>query len=146
MSQTTSPDDGTRSSFRNVLFFFCVCFLEYETMDKAQKPSNPVKLGRCSTTLKYISLPSRVAQGSRDSSVCIAMRYGLGGHGSIPARSKICLQHVVQTGSGSHPTSYPMDVGGGGVKLTTHFHLVSRWRMMGLYFHTPTCVHGFVLN
>jgi hypothetical protein len=32
-----SPEDGNRSSFRNVVFF---CFIEYRTMDKVQKPSS----------------------------------------------------------------------------------------------------------
>jgi hypothetical protein len=34
-----SPEDGNRSSFRNVVFF-CF-FLEYRTMNKVQKPSSP---------------------------------------------------------------------------------------------------------
>jgi hypothetical protein len=32
---TPSPEDGNRSGFRNVVF------LEYQTMDKVQRPSNP---------------------------------------------------------------------------------------------------------
>jgi len=39
------------------------------------------------------------------------------------------LRNCVQTGSGAHAASYT--VGSGGVKLTTHFHLVSRLRMHG---------------
>jgi hypothetical protein len=45
------------------------------------------------------------------------------------------LRHRVQTGSGSHPASYPTGSGalspgvrGWGVKLTTHLHLVPRLR------------------
>jgi len=49
----------------------------------------------------------------------------------------------VQTGSGVRTVSYPMGTGGGGgvlsrkksgrgVKLTTHFHLASRFRMHGV--------------
>jgi hypothetical protein len=44
------------------------------------------------------------------------------------------LRHRVQTGSEAHPDSYPMGTGGsfpggkaaGGVKLTTHLHLMLR--------------------
>jgi hypothetical protein len=35
---------------------------------------------------------------------------------------------------------------GGGVKLTTHLHLVPRSRMMEIYLHSPLCLHGVVLN
>jgi hypothetical protein len=51
----------------------------------------------------------------------------------------VSLHHRVQTGSGAHPASYPMSTKGsfpqckaaGGVKLTTHLHLVPRPRMCG---------------
>jgi hypothetical protein len=33
-----------------------------------------------------------------------------------------------------------------GGKLTTHFHLVPRSRMVELYLHFPTTLHGVVLN
>jgi hypothetical protein len=33
-----------------------------------------------------------------------------------------------------------------GKKLTTHFHLMPRSSMMGLYLHSPICLHGMVLN
>jgi hypothetical protein len=52
----------------------------------------------------------------RDSSVGIATGYGLddrGGGSSSPGRvKKISLLHIVQTGSGGHPTSYKMGTGG----------------------------------
>jgi hypothetical protein len=32
------------------------------------------------------------------------------------------------------------------VKLTAHLHLVPRSRMVELYVHSPTCIHGLVLN
>jgi hypothetical protein len=51
---------------------------------------------------------------SRDSAVGITTGYGLddrGGRSSSPGRVKNFLQ-VVETGSGAHPASYPMDVGG----------------------------------
>jgi hypothetical protein len=52
---------------------------------------------------------------SRDSLVGIATGYGLddqGGGSSSPGRvKKFSLLHVVQTGSGVHPTSYKMGTG-----------------------------------
>jgi hypothetical protein len=49
---------------------------------------------------------------SRDSSVCIALDYGLDDRGSrvpFPAGTEnFSLHHRVQNGSGAHPASYPM--------------------------------------
>jgi hypothetical protein len=65
------------------------------------------------------------------------------------------LLHVVQTGSGVHPTSYPVRSGGSfpagesgrGVKMTTHLQLVQRSRKCeSLYIHSPMSLHGVVLN
>jgi hypothetical protein len=57
-----------------------------------------------------------MAEGSRDMSVGIATGYGLDdqeGGSSRPGRvKKNSLLYIVQTGSGVHPTSYPMDTGG----------------------------------
>jgi hypothetical protein len=53
---------------------------------------------------------------SRDSSVGIALGYGLDDRGSrvqFPAvAGNISLHHRVQNGSGSHPASYPMGIRG----------------------------------
>jgi hypothetical protein len=53
---------------------------------------------------------------SRDSSVGMALGYGLDDRGSrvrFPARAwNFSLHHRVQNGSGSHPGSYPMGTGG----------------------------------
>jgi hypothetical protein len=53
---------------------------------------------------------------SRDSSVVIALRYGLDDRGSrvrFPAGAgNYSLHHHVQNGSGAHPTSYPMGTRG----------------------------------
>jgi hypothetical protein len=84
---------------------------------------------------------------SRDSVVCIATGYGLDVR--VPVRSRIFLFHVVQTGSGVHPTSYRKGTGGsfpgakaaGDVKLTTHFQLVPRSRKCRSIYplpHTPS--------
>jgi hypothetical protein len=52
---------------------------------------------------------------SRDSSVGIALGYGLDDRGSrvrFPAGAAKCLHHRVQNGSGVHPASYPMGTRG----------------------------------
>jgi hypothetical protein len=99
-------------------------------------------------TLYYM----RNLQGSRDSSVGIATGYGLedGGVGvRVPAWQECSLLHVVQTGSGVHPTSYTMGTGGGlssGVKRPEreadhHLKLVTRSRKCGSIhplLHTPS--------
>jgi hypothetical protein len=53
----------------------------------------------------------------------------------------VYLGHSVETGSGAHQASYPMDTGGDfprrysgrGVKLITHLHLAPRSRFVELY-------------
>jgi hypothetical protein len=61
------------------------------------------------------------------------------------------LLHRDQTGSGTHPASYPVRIEGfllglndRGVKLTTHLHLVSRLRMVELYLHLSIRLQGVV--
>jgi hypothetical protein len=52
----------------------------------------------------------------RDSAVGIATGYRLDDRGvgvRVLAGWRFSLLHVVQTGSGVHPTSYPMGIGGG---------------------------------
>jgi hypothetical protein len=49
---------------------------------------------------------------SRDSVVGIATAYGLEDRGCRSSSSGRVTVHVVQTGSGAHPTSYPMATGG----------------------------------
>jgi hypothetical protein len=59
------------------------------------------------------------------------------------------LLHSVQTALGSTQPPVQWVPGGktaGGEKLTTHLHLVPRSRMMELYRHSPTRLHGVVLN
>jgi hypothetical protein len=51
----------------------------------------------------------------RDRVVGIAAGYWLYDRGvgvRVPVRSRISLPHVVQTGSGAHPASYPMGTEG----------------------------------
>jgi hypothetical protein len=64
------------------------------------------------------------------------------------------LLHVVQTGSGVHPSSYPIGTGGSfsGSKATGvwSWPLTSNWcrgqENVNLYIHSPIRLHGVVLN
>jgi hypothetical protein len=53
---------------------------------------------------------------SRDSSVCIALGYGMDNRGSrvrfLAGAGNFSLHHRVQDGSGAHPAPYPMGTGG----------------------------------
>jgi hypothetical protein len=80
---------------------------------------------------------------------------GLDGRGSIPRSTKwFSLFYSFQTGSGSRPAFYLVGTGGlfsgskaaRGMKLTSHFHIVQRWRMMELYFHDLIHLHGVMCN
>jgi hypothetical protein len=64
----------------------------------------------------------------------------------VPAEAvNFSLQHRVQTGCGAHPASYTVGIGSsfpggkasGGVKLTTHLHLVPRSKNASIYTSTP---------
>jgi hypothetical protein len=95
---------------------------------------------------------------SRDSSVGIALGYGLDDRGSkvrFPAGAGIFFHHRVQNCSGFLPTSYPMGTRGSfpgskearGVKLTTHLHLVPRSKNEWSYTSIPPIrLHGMVLS
>jgi hypothetical protein len=89
---------------------------------------------------------------SRDSSVGIATVYGLDDRGvgvRVPVGSRISLLHVVQTGSGAHPASYPMGTGGfsSGVKLpgreVDHSPPTSA-EVKKTWIHTPTPSYVFI--
>jgi hypothetical protein len=62
------------------------------------------------------------------------------------------LLHSIQTGSGTHTASYPMNTGhlSPGVKRPgregDHLQLVQRLRVVEPYLHSPICLHGIVLN
>jgi hypothetical protein len=96
---------------------------------------------------------------SHDSSVGIALGYGLDNRGSrvrFPAGAGIfSLHHRVQNGSGAHPASYPMGTRGGlslGVKRAGREadhspHLVPRSKNEWSYTSIPPiCLHGMVLS
>jgi hypothetical protein len=59
---------------------------------------------------------NHLSDWSRDSSVAISTGYGLEDRGGREFESrkgkKFLLPHIVQTGSGVHPTSYEMGTGG----------------------------------
>jgi hypothetical protein len=61
----------------------------------------------------FISCTFHVSM-SRDSAVGVVIGYGLDDQGvrvQDPERPKILTLHIVQTGSGAHPASYPMGMG-----------------------------------
>jgi hypothetical protein len=91
----------------------------------------------------------------RDSSVGIATRYGLDGRDSVPGRGRRSFSTPQRPDplwgppsllSNGHRRLFPRRKSGRGVKLTTRLHLVSRSRMTELYLHSPTRLHGMVLN
>jgi hypothetical protein len=99
---------------------------------------------RCfSQFIKYTNSPQ-----SHDSSVGIALGYGLHDEGSsvlFPAEAgNFSLHHRVQNGSGAHPDSYPMATRGSfpggkaaGAWSWPHLHLVSRSKSEWSYTSTP---------
>jgi hypothetical protein len=78
------------------------------------------------------------------------LQVGWSGLQVLAGAGNFSLCHCVQTGSGAHTASYPMDTRGsfpGGVKqlrceLTTHLHLVPRSRMHGAI---PSLPHAFMV-
>jgi hypothetical protein len=102
------------------------------------------------STFKYI----RITLQNLDSSVSVALCYGLDDRGSrvrfLAEAGNFSLHHRVQNGSGVHPASCPMgnrgyflEVKGRGVKLTTYLHLVPRSKNKWSY--TSTSQYAFVV-
>jgi hypothetical protein len=98
--------------------------------------------------MKNKTLLIKVCMKSHDSSVGIALGYGLDGRDSkfrFPAGAgNFFLHHRIQNGSGAYPASYPMGTRGLflrvkrlGRKLTTHLHLVLRSKNEWSYIFTP---------
>jgi hypothetical protein len=99
----------------------------------------------------------RLCASSRDSSVGIALGYGLDDRGSrvrFPAGTwNFSLHHRVQNGSAAHPASYPMGIRGSfpGDKAAGAWnwphHLVPRSKNEWSYTSTPPIrFHGVVLS
>jgi hypothetical protein len=100
------------------------------------------------TFLPVAIISVQIITKSRDSSVGIALGYGLDDRGSrvrFPAGAgNFSLHHRVQNGSGAHPSSYPMGTRGSfpgvkrpGVKLTTHLYVMQRSKNEWSYTSTP---------
>jgi hypothetical protein len=93
------------------------------------------------------------AHGHDDSSVGIALYYGLDDRGSrvrFPAGTgNFSLHHCVQSSSGVHPSSYPMGTGGCfPVDKADHSH-ASRAEVKNTWSYTstpPIRLHGVVLS
>jgi hypothetical protein len=68
------------------------------------------------SSLTQVTFMAKVPGRSRDSSVGIALGYGLDDRGSrvrfLAGAGNFSLHHRVQNGSGAHPASYPMDIRG----------------------------------
>jgi hypothetical protein len=76
------------------------------------KQTYPLRFAMSCSSLILLLRPSYC--GNRDSGVDIATAYGLGDRGvgvRVPVGLIIFLLHVVQTGFGAHPSSYPMGIG-----------------------------------
>jgi hypothetical protein len=83
----------------------------------AKVPVKQEKEGSVLHNSEYFQLAFfSVVNKSRDSSVGIALGYGLDGRGSrvrFPAGAgNFSLHHRVHSGSGTHPTSYAIGTGG----------------------------------
>jgi hypothetical protein len=95
---------------------------------------------------------------SRDSSVGIALGYGLDDRGSrvrfLAGAGNFSLHHRVQNGSGAHPASYPMGTVGSfpGVKRPgreADHSSPSSAEVKNAWSYTstaPICLHGVVLS
>jgi hypothetical protein len=90
---------------------------------------------------------------SWDSSVGIAMGYGLGGRGSIPGKGKRFVFHFPTTsrltlGPTQPPTQWAPGPLSPRVKRLGREadHSPPRSRMVELYLHSPIYLHGIVLN
>jgi hypothetical protein len=94
---------------------------------------------------------------SRDSAVGIATGYRLDDREvgiRVPVGSRIFTSHVVQTGSGVHPTYYTLGTWGlfpgGKAAGAWSWPLTSNWcrdeENMDLYVHSPKRLQGVVLN
>jgi hypothetical protein len=72
--------------------------------------------------------------GSRDSTVGIATCYRIGGWGAgvrVPTGTRFSPFHVVLTGSGAKPASYPVGPGDSFPRGKLFTHLVPRSRICG---------------
>jgi hypothetical protein len=96
------------------------------------------------------NFPFSLIYRSRDNSVGIATGYELDCRGSIPGRGRSISSTPQHTDQLWGPPSLLYNGCCGENrrrrKLTTHLHLVPRPRMVELYLHSQTRLHGVVLN
>jgi hypothetical protein len=106
-------------------------------------------MGRCSNLLQTVPVNSGLSifNNSRNSVVGIATSYGL----EVSVSQEFSLLHVVQTGSGVHPTSSPMGIGSSlpGVKRSgreaDHSPPASaEVKKTCLYIHSPARLLGVI--
>jgi hypothetical protein len=86
---------------------------------------------------------------SRDSSVGIAMGYGLDDPGSIPGSRKNFIFSTASRpnmGPAQPPIQWVLGVKRPWLEAVTHLHLVPRSRMVELYIHSLIRLHGVLLN
>jgi hypothetical protein len=123
---------------------------------------NLMHINRCSFSFEYQLREQfynvTIRCKSRDSSVGIALGYGLDDRGSrdrFPAGAgNFSLHHRVQNGSGAHPASYPMGTRGCFLRVkrpgceADHSppFLAEVKKCVELYLHSPIRLHGVVLS
>jgi hypothetical protein len=91
---------------------------------------------------------------SWDRPVSVAMGYGLDGEGLIPGKDEIFLSPTTSRPAMGHtnqtiqwvPGAFSLRAKQLGQEADYSSHLVLRSRMVELYLHFPTCLHGVVLN
>jgi hypothetical protein len=73
--------------------------------------------------------------------------------GYRPEARDFSLLYSIQTGSGAHPASCAMGIGGcfpgyssSGIQLATHLQLLLGLRMVALYLHSSIHLHGICLT
>jgi hypothetical protein len=77
-----------------------------------RRSQSPYSLPEISYKIQFVFIWAIISNRSWDSSVGIAMDYGLDGQGSIPDRARLSLLHSIQTSSGTHPASCTMGTRG----------------------------------
>jgi hypothetical protein len=98
-------------------------------------------------TIKISDFSLKKILMSQEIAVGIAIGYGLNDRGAgvrVPVEARILLSHVVQTGSGAHPTSCPMGVGSKAVKLTTLTTPPTSAGVKKMWIYTSTPPYVFI--
>jgi hypothetical protein len=101
-----------REQFKTLQSNGCICMQKFGKYILGSDSCN-AQTDMCLNELSIVSPLTR----SRDSSVSIVtLGYGLDGQGAgvlfLAGTTDLSLLNIVETGSGAHPTSYPMDTRG----------------------------------